>query len=60
MPTPKPVYPTQRAFVVQIHDEADLAQDEVWGRVEHIVSGEATRFESIEALAKFIVQMLKP
>jgi hypothetical protein len=30
MPTSQPAYPTQRAFVVQIHGEADIAQEELW------------------------------
>jgi hypothetical protein len=60
MSTPQPAYPTQRAFVVQVHSEADLAQGEVWGRVEHIVSGQAMHFETVEALVQFMVQVLKP
>jgi hypothetical protein len=59
MPTSQPAYPTQRAFVVQIHAEADMAQGEVRGRVEHIVTGQATHFETVEALVQFIVQVLK-
>ena len=55
MPTSQPAYPTQRAFVVQIHAEADMAQGEVRGRVEHIVTGQATHFETVEALVQFIV-----
>ena len=58
MSTSQPAYPTQRAFVVQVHGEADLAQGEVWGRVEHIVSGQAMHFETMEALVQFIVQVL--
>jgi hypothetical protein len=59
MPTPQPTYPTQRAFVVQIHVEADVAQDEVRGRVEHIVSGQTTHFDTVEALVQFIMHVLK-
>ena len=51
MPTSQPAYPTQRAFVVQIHAEVDVTEGEVRWRVEHIVSGQATHFETIEALA---------
>ena len=58
MPTSQPAYPTQRAFVVQIHAEADMAQGEVRGRVEHIVTGQATHFRTVEALVQFIVQVL--
>jgi hypothetical protein len=45
---------------VQVHGEADIAQEEVWGRVEHIVSGQAMHFEITQALVQFIVQVLKP
>lgn len=58
MPTPQPAYPTQRAFVVQIHAETDVAQGAIRGRAEHIVSGQATHFETVEALVQFIVQVL--
>jgi hypothetical protein len=51
-------FPTQRAFVVQIHADAEVAQGQVWGRVEHIVSGQATRFQSVEELVTFMVQVL--
>ena len=58
MATSQPAYPTQRAFVVQIHSAVDVTRDEVWGRVEHIVSGEATHFETVEDLVRFITQVL--
>ena len=54
----QPAYPTQRAFVVQIHGEADVTQTEVRGRVEHIVSGQVTHFEAVETLVQFIMQVL--
>jgi hypothetical protein len=58
MSTQQPAYPTQRAFVVQIHAEVDMTQGEVQGRVEHIVSGRVTHFKTVEALVQFIVQVL--
>jgi hypothetical protein len=58
MSTSQPAYPARRASVVQIHVEADVAQDEVRGRVEHIVSGQSAHFETVEALVQFIVQVL--
>lgn len=58
MSTSQPAYPARRAFVVQIHSEAEVAQDGVRGRVEHIVSGRATHFGTVEALVQFIVQVL--
>ena len=58
MPTTQPAYPTQRAFVVQLHAETDVAQSEVRGRAEHIVSGQVTYFQTVEELAQFMVQVL--
>jgi hypothetical protein len=52
------VSPPQRASPE--HAEADMAQGEVRGRVEHIMTGQATHFETVEALVQFIVQVLTP
>jgi hypothetical protein len=58
MPTTQPAYPTQRAFVVQLHAETEVAQHEGRGRVEHIVSGQVTYFQRVEELAQFMVHVL--
>ena len=50
--------PADRAFVVQLHAEADVGQGRVIGRPVHVVSGQATRFDSLEALLMFIAQVL--
>src|SRR5262245_36435006 len=42
--------PAERAFVVQLRADADLAQSVVRGRVEHVVSGCVVLFESLEEL----------
>ncbi len=42
--------PAERAFVVQLRADADLAHGVVSGRVEHVVSGVAAPFESVEQL----------
>jgi hypothetical protein len=47
-----------RAFVVQFRAETDMAQGRCTGRVEHVVSGQATRFASREALLAFMAQVL--
>jgi hypothetical protein len=47
MSTPRPTLPADRAFVVQVHADAIGRQGQVWGRVEHIVSGQTTHFESV-------------
>jgi hypothetical protein len=58
MAQPHLPFPTQRAFVVQIHADVVVAQGQVWGRVEHLVSGQATRFQSMEELVRFMKQVL--
>ena len=50
--------PAQRAFLVQVHAEADVAQTRLAGRVEHVVSGQATRFASPEELLAFMARVL--
>ena len=42
--------PVARAFVVQLRADADLARGIVRGRIEHVVSGAAARFDSLEEL----------
>jgi hypothetical protein len=37
---------------------SDVAQGRVAGRVEHVVSGQATRFTSLEELLAFMAQVL--
>ena len=54
----KPSLPTGRAFVVQFHAEADLAKGCFKGRVEHIVSYQATHFDSLAAVASFMARVV--
>jgi hypothetical protein len=55
----RPSLPTDQAFVVQVHADAEVDKGQFFGRVEHIVSGQATRFDSGKALMEFITQVLK-
>ena len=50
--------PAQRAFLVQVHAEAEVAQGRLAGRVEHVVSGQATHFASPEELLAFMARVL--
>jgi hypothetical protein len=54
----QPSLPSGRAFVVQFHAEADLAKGLFTGRVEHVVSYQATRFDSLQALVTFMERAL--
>jgi hypothetical protein len=42
--------PAQQAFVVQLRATADVAQGCLEGRVEHVVSGQATQFHTLAEL----------
>ena len=50
----QPSLPAQRAFVVQLHAEAQIEQGKFRGRVEHSVSYQSANFESLEELLAFI------
>ena len=50
--------PANHAFVVQLSGEAVGTHDSFCGRVEHVVSGRATHFETLEELSAFIQRVL--
>ena len=50
--------PAERAFVVQLHAEADVGRGRVIGRAVHVVSGRATHFDSLEGLLAFLDRVL--
>ena len=47
-----------RAFVVQFWAETEVEQGRFAGRVEHVVSRQATHFHSLEELLAFIARVL--
>lgn len=58
MATKEPSLPTDRAFVVQFRVQAEATPPRYEGRVEHLVSGQATHFSSWEDLQRFVEKML--
>jgi len=52
------VLPVERAFVVQLHATAAVAQGRLSGRVEHVSSGQAVHFHSLDELLAFIARVL--
>jgi hypothetical protein len=46
------------AFVVHFRTNTDIAQRQIAGRVEHVVSGQATHFASLEELLAFMGRVL--
>ena len=55
---PTPPLPAERAFVVQFDATTLEVQGHVAGRVEHIVSAQATHFRSWEELQAFVTRVL--
>lgn len=47
-----------RAFVVQFRPETTVEQGRFAGRVEHVVSGQAAHFFSLEELLTFMARVL--
>lgn len=47
-----------RAFVVQFREKMNATPMRCYGRVEHIVSGRATRFQSPKELLAFFTRIL--
>jgi hypothetical protein len=58
MKSNKPSLPTNRAFVVQLHADAQVEKGKFRGRVEHIVSMRATHFHSLKELTAFFAQTI--
>jgi hypothetical protein len=53
-----PTLPANRAFVVQFRVHSTGAPPSWEGRVEHLVTGQVTRFHSLEELVAFISRVL--
>ncbi len=49
----------QRAFVIQLSPEVDLSSTKFAGRVEHVETGRADGFHSVEELVRFIEQTVQ-
>jgi hypothetical protein len=47
-----------RAFVVQLREHTDVERGQWAGRVEHVTSGQATHFQSLEELAAFVARVV--
>lgn len=58
MPISQPSLPTNRAFVVQFRTQPAGAPSSYEGRVEHLVSGQVSRFHSLKELLAFMTRVL--
>jgi hypothetical protein len=54
----RPLLLPEWAFVVQFREGTDMDHGQLDGRVEHVVSGQATRFQSLQELLAFMAQVL--
>jgi hypothetical protein len=50
--------PVQRAFVVQLHATAALDEGQLTGRVEHVLSGQAAHFHTLDELLAFMARVV--
>jgi hypothetical protein len=46
--------PTDRAFVVQLTASTVISREHIVGRIEHVVSGQSARFQSLEGLVALL------
>ncbi len=49
-----------RAFLVHLRTDAHMRGGRIVGRVEHVQSGDATHFQSLEELVSFMTVLLEP
>ena len=54
-----PAFAPTRAFVVQFGRETDLDTGRMAGRVEHVVSRRAARFQSVDELLVLMTEVLR-
>jgi hypothetical protein len=49
-----------RAFLVHLRTDAHMRAGRIIGRVEHVQSGDAAHFQSLEELVSFMTFLLEP
>lgn len=55
-PEERPLYPADRAFVVEIQRDAAVTAGLCVGRIEHISSGAVARFTDVDTLLRFLAE----
>ena len=58
LPGEEPLLSPQRAFVLQFYPETSISRKQFRGRIEHVLSGQATQFDSLDAILQFLEQLL--
>ncbi len=56
MTVDRPLYPADRAFIIEVQRDTVVTRDECVGRVEHITSGRVARFGDIATLLRFLAE----
>jgi hypothetical protein len=51
-------WPYAGAFVVQFRPDADVDAGPFEGRIEHVASGRAARFSTLQELREFVTRLL--
>jgi hypothetical protein len=54
-----PLFAPAQAFVVQFRQETVVDTGPIAGRVEHVVSGKFARFQSLDELMAFMIEVLR-
>ena len=54
----QPTLPSNRAFVVQFRAQPSITPPSWAGRVEHLVSHQVARFQSLDELLEFMTRVL--
>ena len=54
-----PQFAPAQAFVVQFRRETVVDTGHIAGRVEHVVSGKVARFQSLDELMAFMIEVLR-
>ena len=54
-----PPFSPDHAFVVQFYAATQVEAGQLVGHIEHVVSGQAAHFQSLEALLAFLARVLR-
>lgn len=53
----RPIYPSERSFLVKFSRDSTLADEQCSGHIEHLDSGRAIRFGNLQQLFAFIGEL---
>lgn len=52
----RPLYPVDRAYVVEMQRDAEPGSGVCLGRIEHVASGRVARFGDVDTLLRFLAE----